>query len=182
MFLCAWCALRSMNCLIRQYPHLPTQKVEQGTSIPFATEHVVLHCRWSGMVQYLTAGDFTVEITMSSDSEKKEMTESKVLKQGTKGNAESVSSPKKSRKGELNQARGATGISTKKALKAERRPSTKATSKAEKLVCRYCRSDDLSPSFVKRRDARCRACFKKRYGSSARSGKAKTGKPTKASK
>jgi hypothetical protein len=32
------------------------------------------------------------------------------------------------------------------------------------LVCRYCGSDDLAPSFKKRRDARCRACFKKRYG------------------
>ena len=46
--------------------------------------------------------------------------------------------------------------------------SARTTSKAEKLVCRYCGSDDLSPSFKKRSDARCRACFKKRYGSSAR--------------
>ena len=37
--------------------------------------------------------------------------------------------------------------------------------KAEKLVCRYCGSDDLAPSFVKRRDRRCRKCFKSRYGS-----------------
>jgi hypothetical protein len=29
-------------------------------------------------------------------------------------------------------------------------------------------SDDLAPSFRKRRDSRCRACFKKRYGSAAR--------------
>ena len=36
---------------------------------------------------------------------------------------------------------------------------------AKKLVCRYCGSDDLSPSFKKRRDARCRRCFQKRYGS-----------------
>ena len=36
--------------------------------------------------------------------------------------------------------------------------------KAEKLVCRYCGSDDLAPSFVKRRDRRCRKCFSKRYG------------------
>lgn len=51
--------------------------------------------------------------------------------------------------------------------KATRQPSrsSRATSKAKKLVCRYCGSDDLSPSFKKRRDARCRACFKKRYGS-----------------
>ena len=46
--------------------------------------------------------------------------------------------------------------------------SSRASSKAEKLVCRYCGSDDLSPSFKKRHDARCRACFKKRYGSAAR--------------
>jgi hypothetical protein len=37
-----------------------------------------------------------------------------------------------------------------------------------KLICRYCGSDDLAPSFIKRRDARCRACFKKRYGSAKR--------------
>src|ERR1700689_1540579 len=41
------------------------------------------------------------------------------------------------------------------------------TSGQEKLVCRYCGSDDLAPSFKKRRDARCRACFKKRYSSPA---------------
>jgi hypothetical protein len=43
--------------------------------------------------------------------------------------------------------------------------SSRKVSAAEKLVCRYCGSDDLAPSFKKRRDARCRACFKKRYGS-----------------
>jgi hypothetical protein len=40
--------------------------------------------------------------------------------------------------------------------------------KPKKLVCRYCGSDDLSPSFIKRRDRRCRKCFSKRYGSVAR--------------
>jgi len=39
--------------------------------------------------------------------------------------------------------------------------------KGEKLVCRYCGSDDLAPSFIKRRDRRCRKCFSKRYGSAA---------------
>lgn len=43
--------------------------------------------------------------------------------------------------------------------------------KAEKLVCRYCGSDDLAPSFIKRRDRRCRKCFRKRYGSAARAKK-----------
>jgi hypothetical protein len=39
--------------------------------------------------------------------------------------------------------------------------------KAEKLVCRYCGSDDLAPSFIKRRDRRCRKCFSKRYRSAS---------------
>jgi hypothetical protein len=51
------------------------------------------------------------------------------------------------------------------------------------LVCRYCGSDDLAPSFRKRRDARCRACFKKRYGSKkARQRTAKTNRTAKAAK
>ena len=57
---------------------------------------------------------------------------------------------------------------TKKAKERTRR----SASKGEKLVCRYCGSDDLAPSFIKRRDARCRACFKKRYGSTRREQKA----------
>jgi hypothetical protein len=48
--------------------------------------------------------------------------------------------------------------------------------KAEKLVCRYCGSDDLAPSFVKRRDRRCRKCFSKRYRSAARGKKVKAKK------
>jgi hypothetical protein len=40
--------------------------------------------------------------------------------------------------------------------------------KAEMLVCRYCGSDDLAPSFIKRRDRRCRKCFCQRYGSATR--------------
>ena len=54
--------------------------------------------------------------------------------------------------------------------------SSRAGSSAEKLVCRYCGSDDLAPSFKKRRDARCRACFAKRYSSKS------TGKKTKRAK
>jgi hypothetical protein len=54
--------------------------------------------------------------------------------------------------------------------------------KGEKLVCRYCGSDDLAPSFIKRRDARCRACFKKRYGSARREQKAARGAKNKAAK
>jgi hypothetical protein len=46
-------------------------------------------------------------------------------------------------------------------------------SKSNRLVCRYCGSEDLAPSFIKRRDRRCRKCFSKRYGSAARAKKAK---------
>jgi hypothetical protein len=57
-------------------------------------------------------------------------------------------------------------------------PQVKAIrkSKSEKLVCRYCGSDDLAPSFIKRRDRRCRKCFSKRYGSEARTRKTKVKK------
>jgi hypothetical protein len=44
------------------------------------------------------------------------------------------------------------------------------------LVCRYCGSDDLAQSFIKRRDRRCRKCFAKRYGSAARTKKTKAKK------
>ena len=49
-------------------------------------------------------------------------------------------------------------------------------SKSNRLVCRYCGSDDLAPSFFKRRDRRCRKCFSKRYGSAAQASKAKVKK------
>src|SRR5271167_2687145 len=51
------------------------------------------------------------------------------------------------------------------ARRASRQVSAAETSQ---LVCRYCGSDDLAPSFIKRRDARRRPCFKQRYGSAAR--------------
>ncbi len=54
--------------------------------------------------------------------------------------------------------------------KTRRRP------KEEKLVCRYCGSDDLAPSFIKRRDRRCRKCFSKRYRSAAPAKKPRTRK------
>src|SRR6266478_3803181 len=56
------------------------------------------------------------------------------------------------------------------------RKKTGCKPKAEKLVCRYCGSDDLAPSFIKRRDRRCRKCFGKRYGSAARAKTAKVKK------
>jgi hypothetical protein len=54
------------------------------------------------------------------------------------------------------------------------RPARKemdSKSKSDNLVCRYCGSDDLAPSFIKRRDRRCRKCFSKRYGSASRARK-----------
>jgi len=67
------------------------------------------------------------------------------------------------------QVKSASLLKPKK-QKVAKRPklASKKTSSQEKLVCRYCNSDDLAPSFKKRRDARCRACFKKRYNSAAR--------------
>jgi hypothetical protein len=67
------------------------------------------------------------------------------------------------------EARKVDKRSTEKKAKTNR-PWAKAIrgSKLEKLVCRYCGSDDLAPSFIKRRDRRCRKCFSKRYGSGAR--------------
>jgi hypothetical protein len=70
---------------------------------------------------------------------------------------------------------------TTKPRKARPQTSRSAT-RAEKLVCRYCGSDDLAPSFRKRRDARCRACFKKRYGSAVREKRATRARKAKAAK
>jgi hypothetical protein len=56
------------------------------------------------------------------------------------------------------------------------RKEMESKSKSDKLGCRYCGSGDLAPSFIKRRDRRCRKCFSKRYGSAARASKAKVKK------
>jgi len=76
----------------------------------------------------------------------------------------------------------AAKASPPKSRKAARQASRSLNGQSGKLVCRYCGSDDLAPSFKKRRDARCRACFKSRYGSSARSNKAKKAGKAKAEK
>jgi hypothetical protein len=76
----------------------------------------------------------------------------------------------------------AAKASPSKSRKAARPASRSSNAQSGKLVCRYCGSDDLAPSFKKRRDARCRACFKSRYGSSARSNKAKKAGKAKAKK
>jgi hypothetical protein len=80
-----------------------------------------------------------------------------------------------------NAARAASKKVSKKATGQKTKtkgPQAKAirSSSSEKLVCRYCGSDDLAPSFIKRRDRRCRKCFSKRYGSAARTRKTKVKK------
>jgi hypothetical protein len=59
-------------------------------------------------------------------------------------------------------------VAAKTGKGARRPPWAASSSDADILVCRYCGSGDLAPSFIKRRDARCRTCFKRRYGSAAR--------------
>ena len=66
----------------------------------------------------------------------------------------------------------ANGKGERREINTRRSSGKKTERKAEKIVCRYCGSDDLAPSFIKRRDRRCRACFSKRYGSAARTKKA----------
>jgi hypothetical protein len=78
---------------------------------------------------------------------------------------------------ERSEAKKVDKKATGEKIKKER-PRVKAIrgSKSEKLVCRYCGSDDLAPSFIRRRDRRCRNCFSKRYGSAATPKKAKVKK------
>jgi hypothetical protein len=80
----------------------------------------------------------------------------------------------------------ATAVEAKLATTAKtRKPranKSRSATGAAKLVCRYCGSNDLAPSFKKRRDARCRACFKQRYGSAARGKKATRTRQTKVAK
>jgi hypothetical protein len=82
------------------------------------------------------------------------------------------------RSGHKSIGHSSTSAQTKAARKKAEsaRPLRKKTGskpKSDKLICRYCGSDDLAPSFIKRRDRRCRKCFSKRYGSAARAKKAK---------
>jgi hypothetical protein len=78
------------------------------------------------------------------------------------------------------QSAGKKAVRKKSALRKAKpgplRKETDSKSKSNKLVCRYCGSDDLAQSFIKRRDRRCRKCFSRRYGSVARARKAKVKK------
>ena len=95
------------------------------------------------------------------------------------GTDQSVVPAKKKAVGAAPKAARAT-----KTKKAPQRPlrSSRVASTTEKLICRYCGSDDIAPSFRKRRDARCRACFKERYGSAVRDKKTARTQKTKAAK
>ena len=85
------------------------------------------------------------------------------------------SRPSRGEQDQMDAARAAGVKAVPKKAKPQRRlrKQMRSKSKSDKLVCRYCGSDDLAPSFIKRRDRRCRNCFRKRYGSAARTGKAK---------
>ena len=87
-------------------------------------------------------------------------------------------SPSLALRDQMNAARSADEKTVrKKAAPTKAKPARPlrkkmgSKSKSDKLVCRYCGSDDLPPSFIKRRDRRCRKCFSKRYGSAARARK-----------
>jgi hypothetical protein len=92
-------------------------------------------------------------------------------------------SPSPTQQDQMDAARSAgKKVARKKAALRKAKPARPlrkemgSKSKSDKLVCRYCGSDDLAPSFIKRRDRRCRKCFSKRYGSAARARKAKVKK------
>jgi len=62
----------------------------------------------------------------------------------------------------MERAKLANAKETERANSKSARAPLKKTGrkpKAEKLVCRYCGSDDLAPSFIKRSDRRCREVF-----------------------
>src|ERR1700722_10549555 len=86
-------------------------------------------------------------------------------------------SPAPSKQDQKDTAQSAVKKAVRKndAPKKDVRPLRKM-GKSNKLVCRYCGSDDLAPSFIKRQDRRCRKCFSKRYGSAARARKVKVKK------
>ena len=95
----------------------------------------------------------------------------------TKGNVETTTQTSKVKRRALSAK-----VASPKTAKPARLASRSSNGQSGKLVCRYCGSNDLAPSFRKRRDARCRACFKSRYGSSAQSNQPKKAAKTKAKK
>jgi hypothetical protein len=86
-----------------------------------------------------------------------------------------VSELKKTAEPNRNSTKPARARAFAAAIAPAKRPMRKERKsdkvKSDKLVCRYCGSADLSPSFINRRDRRCRKCFSKRYGTAARARK-----------
>ena len=86
-------------------------------------------------------------------------------------------SPAPAERDQMKAARSASEKASRKKSPRKANPARQlrkkmvSKSKLGKLVCRYCGSDDLAPSFIRRR--RCRKCFSKRYGSAARARKVK---------
>jgi hypothetical protein len=94
------------------------------------------------------------------------MESDRVAESAEKGdNGERVSTSSTAAPQHENKKAGIARAKPKDKMRAETPRPARAKSAEEKLVCRYCGSDDLAPSFKKRRDCRCRSCFKKRYGS-----------------
>jgi hypothetical protein len=92
-------------------------------------------------------------------------------------------SPSPALRDQMDAARSVGGKTARKKTARKKAQSARplgkevgSKSKSDKLVCRYCGSDDLAPSFIKRRDRRCRKCFSKRYGSATRARKARVKK------
>jgi len=83
----------------------------------------------------------------------------------TSDSGKSVSIPGTSVTKHKNRSTAAARAKSETKVRAQTPRLLRAKSHGGTLACRYCGSDDLAPSFKKRRDARCRACFKKRYGS-----------------
>jgi hypothetical protein len=141
------------------------------TSLVRATERCV--CSWPS--EALKA----LETKRSTQMETNQVTESNVADQSGKSVSRSTPAVAKP-KGK--QAVAPTSNSHA-GLRARAPRSARGKSLDGKLACRYCGSDDLAPSFKKRRDARCRACFKKRYGT-GKAGRrtARTNRKSKAAK
>jgi hypothetical protein len=133
----------------------PSAQRARITGLPFAPQQSNVCAR--NLRRRLSFGDQKEHTKMESNY----ATESAA----TSDSGKSVGIPSTSQTKHKNKKTVATRakFETKVRAQTPRPPRVKSTE--GKLVCRYCGSDDLAPSFKKRRDARCRTCFKKRYGS-----------------
>ena len=98
--------------------------------------------------------------------------ESRIARAAPPAEQQQMNTPRRAGKNSVREKTAPTKARTKRPLRKE----LDGKLKSNRLVCRYCGSDDLAPSFMKRRDRRCRKCFTKRYGSAVRASKAKVKK------